>query len=143
MPWKDLGQDYEAIRVLIDKTIKGFQKTSKQSKGHGYYLPNNAREGDFSKLPNGKAQLTLNAIERISLQEDELLLMTMRAHDQFNTTIYGLHDRYRGVYNERRVLFMNQADMKSRGLNRLDVVNLKSTYDGVERTACEVFSCSL
>ena len=46
-----------------------------------------------------------------------------------------MHDRYRGVYNERRVLFMNQADMKSRGLNRLDVVNLKSTYDGVERTA--------
>ena len=70
MPWKDLGQDYEAIRVLIDKTIKGFQKTSKQSKGHGYYLPNNAREADFSKLPNGKVQLTLNPVERISLQED-------------------------------------------------------------------------
>ena len=67
--------------------------------------------------------------------DDEFMLMTMRSHDQFNTTIYGLDDRYRGVYNERRVVFINKEDMKDLGLQKLDVVNLTSTYDGVVRTA--------
>jgi anaerobic selenocysteine-containing dehydrogenase len=61
--------------------------------------------------------------------------MTIRSHDQFNTTIYGLDDRYRGVYNERRVLFMNPGDMKAHGLSDQAVVDLSSTYDGVSRTA--------
>ena len=61
--------------------------------------------------------------------------MTIRSHDQFNTTIYGLNDRYRGVYNERRILFMNSEDMKTANLNKLDVVNITSTYDGTVRTA--------
>jgi len=63
-------------------------------------------------LPNGKAQLTLNKLPDHRLQENEFMLMTIRSHDQFNTTIYGLDDRYRGVYNERRVLFMNKQDIK-------------------------------
>ncbi len=61
--------------------------------------------------------------------------MTIRSHDQFNTTIYGLDDRYRGVYNERRVLFMNPEDMKSAVLNKFDVVDITSTYDDKVRTA--------
>ena len=63
------------------------------------------------------------------------MLMTIRSHDQFNTTIYGLDDRYRGVYNERRVVFINKEDMKAQGLQKLDVVDLTSSYDGVVRTA--------
>jgi len=62
-------------------------------------------------------------------------LMTIRSHDQFNTTIYGLDDRYRGVYNERRVLFMHPEDMTAANLKKLDVVDIISTYDGIERTA--------
>lgn len=135
MPWAALAHDYEAIRVLIDKTVKGFDKTSERSKGHGYYLPNNVRERDFSKLPNGKAQLTINALSSVVLQEDELLMMTIRSHDQFNTTIYGLHDRYRGVHNERRGVFLNPTDMKKRGIEKRQVLNLTSTYEGVERKA--------
>jgi len=61
--------------------------------------------------------------------------MTIRSHDQFNTTIYGLDDRYRGVYNERRVLFMNPSDMEKRNLKKLDVVDMTSEYNGVKRTA--------
>ncbi|MEM8510327.1 MAG: FdhF/YdeP family oxidoreductase [Bacteroidota bacterium] len=135
VPWKTLAFDYEAVRKLIDKTIKGFKNTSKNSKGYGYYLPNNARVGDFSKLPNGRAQLTVNALSHHELKEGELLLMTIRSHDQFNTTIYGLHDRYRGVYNERRVIFLNPRDMEKRGIQKLEVLHLVSNYGGKERKA--------
>jgi anaerobic selenocysteine-containing dehydrogenase len=69
------------------------------------------------------------------LKPDELLLMTIRSHDQFNTTIYGLNDRYRGIHNERRVVFINEGDMIEKGLTQLDVVDLHSNYDGIQRTA--------
>ena len=81
--------------------------------------PTMLRDLDFSKLPNGKAQLTINKLPQHHLNSDEYMLMTIRSHDQFNTTIYGMDDRYRGVYNERRVLFMNPKDM--------DAANLKKT----------------
>ena len=135
MDWKAMGENYELIREKIDQVVKGFSNTEKQSKGAGYYLPNNVRELDFSKLPNGKAQLTINKVPQHDLKSDEYMLMTIRSHDQFNTTIYGLDDRYRGVYNERRVIFMNPEDMKIAGLKKLDVVDITSTYDGIKRTA--------
>ena len=135
MDWENLASDYEGIRALIDKTVNGFQDTSKNSKGHGYYLPNNVRNLDFSMLPEGRAQLTTNPLPDLKLKKDELVLMTIRSHDQFNTTIYGLHDRYRGIHNERRVLFMNEKDMENRTLKKLDVVNLKSNYNDKIRVA--------
>ena len=135
VPWAKLSNDYEAIRELIDKTVKGFDNTSKNSKGFGYYLPNNVRERDFSKLPQGKAQLTCNPISRVDLKDDELLLMTIRSHDQFNTTVYGLNDRYRGIHNERRVIFLNPKDMEERGIKKRQVLHLTSTYGGVVRRA--------
>ena len=61
--------------------------------------------------------------------------MTIRSHDQFNTTIYGLNDRYRGIYNERRVVLMNSSDMNRLNLSKLDVVNITSNYDNTLRTA--------
>lgn len=133
--WKAMGEDYGLIREYIDKVAKGFEKTGERSKGVGYYLPNNVRERNFRKLPNGKAQITINNLPKHKLKKDEFMLMTIRSHDQFNTTIYGLDDRYRGVYNERRVLFMNSEDMVSLNLKKLDVVNINSHYDGQIRTA--------
>jgi len=135
MNWKAMGENYERIREKIDQVVKGYSETEKRSKGAGYYLPNNVRDLDFSKLPNKKAQLTINKLPQHDLKGDEYMLMTIRSHDQFNTTIYGLNDRYRGVYNERRILFMNSEDMKTANLNKLDVVNITSTYDGTVRTA--------
>ena len=135
MNWKALGENYELIREQIDKVIKGFKKTEERSKGVGYYLPNNVRELDFSKLPNGKAQLTINPLPKHHLKDEEFMLMTIRSHDQFNTTIYGLDDRYRGVYNERRVLFVNKDDMKALQLQKRDVVNIISNYDNTKRVA--------
>lgn len=135
VPWKSLGGDYQAIRGLIDKVARGFQDTETRAKGVGYYLPNNARDGDFSKLPNGRAKITVNPLPDHQLAEDEVMLMTIRSHDQFNTTIYGMNDRYRGVYGERRVIFMNEQDMQERGLRNLEAVDLSSSYDGVTRRA--------
>ncbi|NAY92680.1 FdhF/YdeP family oxidoreductase [Muricauda sp. JGD-17] len=135
MDWHALGQDYNLIRSLIDKTVKGFENTNERSKGFGYYLPNNVRERDFRMLPNGRAQLSITSLPDHKLEPDELLLMTIRSHDQFNTTIYGLNDRYRGIHNERRVIFMNEQDMLDKHLSKLDVVNLHSNYDDLKRTA--------
>ena len=135
MNWKSLGEDYELIRKRIDQVAKGFNDTEERSKGAGYYLPNNVRELDFSMLPNGKAQFTINKLPEHTLAKDEYMLMTIRSHDQFNTTIYGLDDRYRGVYNARRVVFMNIDDMKAIGVNKFDIVDITSTYDGIVRTA--------
>ena len=135
MNWYELGQDYNLIRKLIDKTVKGFENTSEASKGFGNYLPNNVRTRDFRMLPNGMAQLSITPLPDHQLQADELLLMTIRSHDQFNTTIYGLNDRYRGIHNERRVVFMNAEDMAEKGLTQLDVVHLHSNYDNIRRTA--------
>ncbi|SNR27875.1 oxidoreductase alpha (molybdopterin) subunit [Maribacter sedimenticola] len=135
MDWKALGADYELIRSQIDQVAKGFENTEERSQGAGYYLPNNVRNLDFSMLPNGKAQITINSLPEHTLQKDEYMLMTIRSHDQFNTTIYGLNDRYRGVYNARRVIFMNPEDMKAVGLKKLDVVDITSTYDQTVRTA--------
>ena len=78
---------------------------------------------------------TINTVSNHQLENDEFLLMTVRSHDQFNTTIYGLDDRYRGIYNERRVLFMNAKDMEKQKLTEGSVVNIISEYDSIVRKA--------
>ena len=133
--WKSLGSDYNAIRDKIAATISGFEAVTEKSKGSGFYLPNNVRDLDFSKLPNGKAQFSTCPVADHNMKENELLLMTIRSHDQFNTTIYGLNDRYRGIQNERRIIFMNQEDMTAQNLSKLEVVNLTSNYDNTKRVA--------
>lgn len=133
--WKSLGSDYNAIRDSISATISGFEALTKKSEGTGFYLPNNVRQLDFNKLPNGKAQFSTCEVADHNMKPNELLLMTIRSHDQFNTTIYGLDDRYRGIHNERRIIFMNQADMTAQKLAKLEVVDLISNYDKIERRA--------
>ena len=136
VPWLEMADDYDLIRGKISEVLAGFDSYNERVKtGEGFYLPNNARVADFSKLPNGRAQFSINALPDHQLNDDEFLLMTIRSHDQFNTTIYGLDDRYRGVYNERRVLFMNPDDMKRFGFESKQLVDILSHYDGVERLA--------
>ncbi len=132
--WLDMGQNYEMIRDKIAKVIVGFESYNQKIKGNnGFYLPNNAREADFSKLPGGRAIFSVCPLPQHNLNQDEFLLMTIRSHDQFNTTIYGLDDRYRGVYNERRIIFMNRQDMKKYGFKKLQEVDICSEYDGQTR----------
>ncbi len=133
--WKTLGSDYDLIREKISEVLSGYKDYSQRSKGSGFYLNNNAREGDFSKLPGGKAQFSICGLPSHNLEEDDFVLMTVRSHDQFNTTIYGMNDRYRGIYGERRVVFMNPDDMTNRQFAPQQVVDLVSNYDGKERRA--------
>lgn len=132
--WLSMGNDYSLIRDSIAKVLKGFDSYNERvADNKEFYLPNNARVADFSKLPGGKAQFSVVNLPNHQLKADEFLLMSIRSHDQFNTTIYGLNDRYRGVYNERRVLFMNKQDMILNGLKEKDVVDLTSNYEGKKR----------
>ena len=134
IPWLTLAGDYDLIREKISAVLKGFEDYNKRSANEGFYLPNNARTGDFSMLPEGKAQFTINKLSDHTLDDNEFLLTTIRSHDQFNTTIYDWDDRYRGIFNERRVVFMNPADMAKHGLVKAQVIDLKSNYGSI-RTA--------
>src|SRR5205085_647081 len=101
--WEWLVEDYDRIRDLIERVIPGFDDYNRRVRvPGGFYLPNLAREGTF-KTSTGKANFTVHELPGHQLAPGQLMMMTMRSHDQFNTTIYGLDDRYRGIFNERRV----------------------------------------
>jgi anaerobic selenocysteine-containing dehydrogenase len=133
--WRGMADDYDLVREHIEACIDGFENFNKRIKAeNGFYLPNAAREGNF-KTEFQKAKFTVNALPDIKLADDEFLMMTVRTHDQFNTVIYGLDDRYRGIYNERRVVLLNREDMERLGFREREVVDLLSEYDGVQRWA--------
>jgi molybdopterin-dependent oxidoreductase alpha subunit len=133
--WEKMIANYDEIREAIEKTIPGFDDYNQRVREPGgFYLPNGARKGEFNTA-SGKAQFTINAVPDNPLKEDEYMMMTIRSHDQYNTTIYGLDDRYRGIYNERRVVLMNKEDMKKDGLKKGQVVHLTSQYKGKKRSA--------
>ena len=134
--WSELISNYDLIRTKIEATIPGFKNYNKRVriKG-GFYLPNNARESDFTPTKTGKANFSVNKPSEIELEKHQFMMMTIRTHDQYNTTIYGLNDRYRGVLNERRIIFMNENDMKLLHLNKLDVVDLTSHFKNEKREA--------
>jgi len=133
--WKSLSEDYKAIREKIAVVYSSFKDIEQKSKGTGFYLPNNVRDLDFSKLPNQKAQFSVCKLPQHNLNDNEFLLMSIRSHDQFNTTIYGLNDRYRGIHNERRIVLINKEDMERLRLKKLEVINIISNYDNNERKA--------
>lgn len=133
--WLQYKDDYNLVRDDIQEVVDGFEDYNTKLKNpSGFYLPNGARIREF-KTKTGKANFSINKLPEWELKGDELIMMTIRSHDQFNTTIYGLNDRYRGIYNERRVIFMNREDMKIRGLFEQQVVKLKSEFNGIIRKA--------
>jgi anaerobic selenocysteine-containing dehydrogenase len=133
--WLQLAGDYDLIRERIARTIPGFDDYNRRVREPGgFYLPNLARQREF-KTATGKAEFTVHPLTHHALAPGELLMMTVRSHDQFNTTVYGLDDRYRGVRNERRVVFLNADDAREQNLKEGDAVDLVSHFDGVERTA--------
>ena len=133
--WHALADNYDLIRARIERVIPGFENYNERVRTpEGFYLPNGARERQW-KTPNGKANFSVHCIEPLPLADDELLMMTIRSHDQYNTTIYGMDDRYRGVYGERRVIFINAADLKARDLQTGDRVDITSEFNGQTRVA--------
>ena len=134
--WSRLITNYDFIRDKIEATIPGFKNYNQRVRiDGGFYLPNNARENNFKPTHTGKANFSVNLPSDIVLEKNQFMMMTVRTHDQYNTTIYGLNDRYRGVLNERRVIFMNPKDMKSLGLKKLDLVDLTSHFNNQQREA--------
>ena len=133
--WDHMIANYDHIREAIEHTIPGFENYNQRVRQpNGFYLPNSARNKTFNTA-SGKALLTINELPDLSIAQGHYVMITIRSHDQYNTTIYGLNDRYRGVYNERRVVLMNDQDMKAAGLKYKDVVNLISHYRGQRRVA--------
>ena len=122
--WDRFERNYDAIRDDIEKVVNGFENyNEKVRRKGGFYLPNGNRTREWDTL-NSKANFTVTKLYVPESKEDDLMMMTIRSHDQFNTTIYGLEDRYRGVHNERRVIFMNGSDIAKRGLEAGDVVDI-------------------
>jgi molybdopterin-dependent oxidoreductase alpha subunit len=135
VPYRELAQDYAKVRDLIADTIPGFVNYNQRVEvPGGFTLSNSARELDFSKI-GGRAKFMLLELPDLRLEADQLLLSTIRSHDQFNTTVYDLNDRYRGVFGHRRVLFMNEADLGARGLRTGDKVRITSHFRGQTRHA--------
>jgi molybdopterin-dependent oxidoreductase alpha subunit len=126
LPWENLSQNYNLIRDLIEKTIPGFEDYNIriQSKS-GFYLPNPPRDSRTFKTKNGLANFISSDIS-CAKSSDKFMMMTIRSHDQYNTTIYGLDDRYRGIKNGRRVVLMNDNDIANLGLSKGSVVDLSS-----------------
>lgn len=133
--WESYIMDYDQIRQRIEKCVPGFQNYNKRIRlPAGFYLPNGARENQYV-TPTGKAHFSVSDLVAIPLEPDELLMMTIRSHDQFNTTIYGLNDRYRGIQNERRIILLNATDVAKHQLKPGDLVDILNCHNGRERTA--------
>lgn len=133
--WQALVEDYDRIRERIARVVPGFQDFNRRVREPGgFYLPNGPREGRFT-TPDGKARFTVHPLPRIELAPDQLLMMTIRSHDQYNTTLYGLDDRYRGILNGRRVVLLNPEDMRALGVSEGQVVDLTSHFRGEQRVA--------
>ncbi|HIF49499.1 MAG TPA: FdhF/YdeP family oxidoreductase, partial [Cytophagales bacterium] len=130
--WMHLVDDYDRIRALIEQTIPGFDDYNARCRNEGgFYLPNAARDMVFN-THTGKANFIVHPITSIQTEPDHFVMMTIRSHDQYNTTIYGLDDRYRGINKGRRVVLVNELDMEANGWKEFDLVNITSHYGGAE-----------
>ncbi|MFC5181411.1 FdhF/YdeP family oxidoreductase [Actinomadura harenae] len=135
--WDAMERDYDVIRDHVERVVPGFDDyNARVREPDGFTLPHAPRDERRFPTATGKANFTANALEVLRVPEGRLLLQTVRSHDQYNTTIYGLDDRYRGVKAGRRVVFVNPDDLTALGLADGATVDLVSEWtDGTERRA--------
>ncbi|MFJ8076011.1 FdhF/YdeP family oxidoreductase [Streptomyces sp. NPDC096176] len=136
-PWEEFEKDYGTIRDRIARVIPGFEDfNAKIARPGGFTLPHAPRDERRFPTATGKANFTAAPVEHPEVPEGRLLLQTVRSHDQYNTTIYGLDDRYRGIKGGRRVVLVNPDDARELGLADGSYADLVSEWkDGVERRA--------
>ncbi len=132
--WDHLIADYDRIRNHISRCVPGFEDFNQKIHRGIFYLPNPARQRQFATKTN-KAIFFVHPISHPPLKSGQYLMTTIRSHDQFNTTIYGLNDRYRGIRDGRRVVLMNPQDMKEAGVTARQFVDLTSHFEDGERRA--------
>ena len=134
--WSDLSDNYDKIRDLIESSIPGFDSyNDRVRESSGFYLPNPPRDSRTFNTDTGKANFRVNSISSISPAPDQFVMMTIRSHDQYNTTIYGLDDRYRGIKESRRIVLMCKQDMSTLGIRTGVMVDLTSHFEGEQLSA--------
>ncbi|KZX20801.1 FdhF/YdeP family oxidoreductase [Rathayibacter tanaceti] len=135
--WAGLRGDYRLIRAHIARVVPGFEGFEQRIEvPGGFVLPHPPRDSRSFDTASGLARFTANPLEYPLVPEGRLLLQTLRSHDQFNTTIYGRDDRYRGIHDGRRVVFVHADDIAALGFANAAMVDLVSEWpDGVERRA--------
>jgi molybdopterin-dependent oxidoreductase alpha subunit len=133
--WNELIEDYDRIRDHVEAVVPGFKDFNQRiKKERFFYLPHAVRDELKFNTPSKKAQLTVHPVPPSLLTNpDQFLLMTIRSHDQFNTTIYGEDDRYRGILGGRRVIFMNSEDIAERGFRAGEKIDITSHFENETR----------
>ena len=134
VPWEELAADYDRIRDRIARVVPGFEDMNRRVRGRGgFVLPSGARRRAF-ETPSGRAHFKSLELPRLELRPGEYLMMTVRSHDQYNTTVYGLDDRYRGIEGGRRVVLAHADDLAREGVAPGALVDLSSEFEGETRT---------
>ncbi|QLY30252.1 FdhF/YdeP family oxidoreductase [Nocardia huaxiensis] len=135
VPWARFQRDYDKIRDAIAKVVPGCTDYNAKVRGrNGFQLPHPPRDAREFRTSTGKANFGINELHWLPVPEGRLILQTLRSHDQYNTTIYGLDDRYRGIHNGRRVVLVHPEDIAALGFAEDDLVDLISEWtDGSER----------
>ncbi|HET6672111.1 MAG TPA: FdhF/YdeP family oxidoreductase, partial [Agromyces sp.] len=129
--WEGMVRDYDVIRDHISRVIPGFERFNEDvRRKDGFVLPNGPRDSRSWPTASGKAHLTVNHLESIEVPPGRLILQTLRSHDQFNTTVYSLNDRYRGIRKGRDVVFVHPDDLAGLGLADGDRVDVVSEWPG-------------
>ena len=132
--WMELVNNYDNIRSLMSKALSGFEDYNDRVRNpHGFALPNPPRDTRSFSTPDKKAHFIAHDLPDVSVPDGKYVMMTIRSHDQYNTTIYDLHDRYRGIHGNRRVILMNATDMVERGWKTRRIVDIVSHFNGEER----------
>lgn len=131
--WRWLAEDYDRIRTWIEAVVPGFDQFNERiQQPGGFYLPNSAKERVW-KTPTAKASFSSAALDSYQAAPGRFLLQTLRSHDQFNTTVYGLDDRYRGITGMRDIVFLNPQDLDSLGIKPGQRIDLTSHWRDGER----------
>ncbi|MER6938579.1 molybdopterin dinucleotide binding domain-containing protein, partial [Nocardioides sp. NPDC000441] len=134
--WATMGTDYSRIRRHISTVIPGFEDFETRLKAPGgFALPNGPRDSRTFNTATGRARITANPLTAVSAPPGHLLLQTLRSHDQFNTTVYGYNDRYRGIKGGRHVVFVNPDDLRELGIADGGTVDIVSVWTDGERRA--------
>lgn len=134
--WRAMAEDYDVIRDHISRVIPGFEDFNARVRTkNGFVLPNPPRDTRTFATDIGKGRFSVRPLEYLEAPAGHLILQTVRSHDQYNTTFYGLDDRYRGVSEGRRVILVHSADLVELGFQDRDLVDVISTFAGSERRA--------
>lgn len=135
VPWADFRRDYDRIRDAIARVVPGCADYNRKvRRRNGFVLPHPPRDAREFRTATGRANFAVNDLTWLPVPPGRLILQTLRSHDQYNTTIYGLEDRYRGIHGGRKVVLVNADDIADLGFTDGELVDLVSEWsDGVQR----------